>query len=395
MRAEAFLLWSAIAAAGLSAGCTGAHGTETSPPRPVRAQPLTAAAPQGNVRYSATVEAAEQVPLAFKTSGYVDDVLRRPGADGRSRVIQAGDIVQKGAVLARVREAEYREQVQRGRARVVESEVGVEKARLDLERAKALFAADSLIKPDLDAAQAAFDSGQARLAAARADGELALTSLRDTSLIAPATGILLERRIEIGSLVGAGTVAFLLGDISAVKARFGVPDSTVQAIVPGERIDLVVEAFAGASFEGRVTAIAPAADPQSRVFDIEVTIPNADGRLRPGMIGTVALRTNPSGSGPRPAAMLTVPLTAVVRFTRGSAGAPGGAPAPTPTADGDYAVFVVEHQGETQIARLRRVELGDVIGNGVAVLKGVQPGESVVVTGATLLVDGERVRIIP
>jgi RND family efflux transporter MFP subunit len=368
-----------MAAGAFATGCTNAQGTEAKPPRPVRAQGLAPVAPEAAVRYSATIEAAEQVPLAFKSSGYVDWILRRPGADGRPRTAQPGDLVTKGSVLARVRESEYREQVNRGRARVAEAEAGLEKARLDLDRARTLFAAESLTKPDLDAAQAAFDTGQARLAGSRAEAELAATSLNEAALVSPATGILLERRIEVGTLVGAGTVAFLLGDISAVKARFGVPDGMVPYMTLGEPIDLVVEAFAGARFEGRVTAIAPAADLQSRVFDVEVTIPNADRRLRPGMIGTVAVRQSTAEAADASTKFLTVPLTAIVR----------------PTPGGPYAAFVLERKGDADVARLRHVELGEVIGNGIVILKGVRPGERVIVTGATLLVDGEPVRVIP
>jgi multidrug efflux system membrane fusion protein len=130
-----------------------------------------------------------------------------------------------------------------------------------------------------------------------------------------------------------------------------------------------------------VTAVAPAADPQSRVFDIEVTIPNDDGRLRPGMIGTVTVRTGHgeihAASGSRP----TVPLTAIVR--------------PATTGEGEYAVFTVQREGLAEIARLRPVQLGDVIANGIVVLKGLELAERVIVSGASLLVDGEPVRVIP
>ena len=84
-------------------------------------------------------------------------------------------------------------------------------------------------------------------------------------------------------------MGFVIGDLSAVKARFGIPDSMIQSVQLGDAIGVMVEAVGVATFEGRVTAIAPAADAKSRVFDIEITIPNADGRLRPGMIGTVAI----------------------------------------------------------------------------------------------------------
>lgn len=365
-----------VAAASLAGACTKVEGVESKPARPVKAQPVTVAAAASGIRYSATIEAFQEVPLAFKASGYVDSLIQRKGADGRQRAAQAGDQVSRGTVLARVHEADYQEKVNQGRARLAEGEASLRKAQLDLERAKTLFAADSLIKPDLDSAQANFDAADARVTSARADIELALSALRDCTMIAPATGVLLERKIEVGTLVGVGTVGFVLGDVSAVKARFGIPDAAIATVKLGETIGVTVDAVTEKSFTGRITSVAPAADPQSRVFDVEVTISNADGALRPGMIGSVAL-----GLPAAPAAQqLIVPLSAIVKSA----------------VDSDkYALMVVERTADVEIARLRTVELGDVTGNGVAVTQGVASGERVVVTGASLLVDGDPVRVIP
>jgi hypothetical protein len=97
------------------------------------------------------------------------------------------------------------------------------------------------------------------------------------------------------------------------------------------------------------------------------------------MIGTVALSASlrPAEAGHY---ALTVPLSAVVRSAE--------------NAD-KYALMVVARQGDVEVARLRPVELGEVVGNGVAVKSGVASGDRVVITGATLLVDGDPVRIIP
>jgi RND family efflux transporter MFP subunit len=371
-----------MAAAGAASGCARVQGAEAEAPalRPVKVWAATPAPPATGVRYAAAVEAYAQIPLSFRSSGYVDVILQRRGADGRLRAAQPGDLVTRGAMLAKIRETEYRERVSQGRAGVAEAEAALQKARLDLERARTLFAAESLTKPELDSAQAAFDAGQAKLAAARADVALANTALRDCALIAPANGILLERRIEAGVLAGSGAVGFVLGDISAVKARFGIPDAMIQSIALGERIDLVVEAIAGARFEGRVTAVAPAADPQSRVFDVDVTIPNQDGRLRPGMIGTVVVRPTSAAASAAAPPLPTAPLTAIVRPKNGA---------------GEYAAFVVERQGDADVARLRPVQLGEVVGNGITITKGLTAGERVIVSGASLLVDGEKVRVVP
>jgi RND family efflux transporter MFP subunit len=373
------LILAIVASGTLAGGCSKPRASEPKAAQPVKTQAVAIAPPQGGVRYSATIEAFEQVQLAFKTTGYVDDLLRRAGADGKLRAAQAGDRVTKGTVLARVRETDYTERVTQGKAKLSEGEAALTKARLNLERARSLFAADSLTKPDLDAAQAEFDAASARVAAARADVELVQIALRDCALVSPMTGIVLDRRIEIGTLVAAGTVGFVLGDVSSVKARFGIPDGMIQAVNLGDSIGVTVEAVAATIFPGRVSAVAPAADPQSRVFDVEVTVPNKDGRLRPGMIGTVALAQSTPGvaAANRP---LTVPLSAIVRFQAGS---------------GQFAVLVVQRQNAIDVARLRRVELGEVIGNTIAVLKGLEPGEHVVVSGATLLVDGDPVRVLP
>jgi RND family efflux transporter MFP subunit len=368
-----------IAAGSLAGGCSKPQAREPKAPHVVKTQVVTAAPPPAGIRYSASIEPFEQVSLAFKTTGYVGDLLQRRGADGRTRAAQPGDRITKGTVLARVQETDYRERLNQGRAKLTEAEASLVKARLDGERARTLFAADSITKPELDAAQAAFDAAEARVAAARADIELAASALRDCALVSPSSGIILERRVEAGALAAAGTVGFVLGDLSSVKARFGIPDGMIRSVNLGDKIGVAVEAIGAATFAGRVTAIAPVADAQSRVFDVEVTIPNQDGRLRPGMIGTVAVNAPAADRSAIASRPLVVPLTAVIRSSTGT---------------GQFAVLVVERQNDIDVARKRTVELGEVQGNAIAVLKGVRAGERVVISGATLLVDGQPVREI-
>jgi RND family efflux transporter MFP subunit len=380
MRTPSFVHHAALVAlaAATAAGCTQAAAREAATlPQPVKVADVAMAAAPTGIRYSATIEPAQQVTLSFKASGYVDSVLQRTSPGGGFHTAQPGDRVSRGLTLARVRENEYRERVTQGRARIAEGEASLVKARLDLERARTLFASQSLTKPELDGAQAAHDAAEARMMSARADVELALTALRDTAVVSPIDAVILERKIEVGMLAGAGTQAFVLGDVSTVKARFGIPDSMVQAVALGDAIDVNVDAAGAATFPGRVTAIAPAADPQSRVFHVEVSLVNTGGELRPGMIGAVTLmpRAAAAADAPRP---LTVPLTAVVRSTIG----------------GQFAVAVIQSNGDATVARLRQVELGEVIGNAVAVTKGVSAGERVVVSGATLLVDGAPINVL-
>jgi RND family efflux transporter MFP subunit len=370
-----------VGAAAVLSGCRDVKGETRPAPRPVKVITARAAEGAAGMRFAVSIQAYEQIPLAFKASGYVDQVLQRRGADGRLRALQAGDVVPAGAVLARVREADYRERVNQTTASLDELEASQAKARLDLERARTLFAAQALTRPELDAAQAAHDANLARIASMRAQIELAQIGLRDTALVAPRAGIILERKVEVGSLVAAGSVGFAIGDVSAVKALFGVPDSLVHRIAMGQPLAITTEAFRGAQFAGRVTAVSPSADSQSRVFDVEVTIPNADGRLRPGMIGAVQVSPSNAADEPSEAAVQpAVPLAAIVRSDRGA---------------DHYDVFVVDATDGDETARARAVTLGPVQGNLVAISAGLAPGERVVVMGATLLKDGDAVRVIP
>lgn len=359
------------------AGCATPRADEPTAARPVRvAAASIPQAPRG-LRYAVTTQPSESVTVAIKANGYVATVQQVRGDDGRPRTLQPGDVVRAGTVLVRVREAEYLERLHQAEGSLEEVMAGQDKARLDLDRARALFEAESLTTPDRDAAQAAFDGATARVAAARAQVEAARLALADCVLTAPIDGVVLERRIEAGMLAGAGTVAFVLGRVADVKAIFGVPDGIVSDLRTGLPLTMTTEAFPGASFPGRVTGVAPSADSQSRVFAVEVTLPNRDGRLRPGMIG--AIEITPSSATTSPAGV-AVPLEAIVRASQ----APDG-----------YGVFVVEAVDGRVVARARSVRLGPAVGNAVAVTEGVRAGERVVVMGATLLAHGEPVRIIP
>jgi multidrug efflux system membrane fusion protein len=367
-----------LIAAAAAAGCAAPSAVERPVARAVRVvEARPAEAPRG-LRYAATVHPIDEVALALKAQGYVTSLHQRRGIDGTLRVLQPGDVVRAGTELVRLRDAEYRERLHQAEGALQEVEASLEQAGLDLDRARQLFAAESLTKPDLDAAQGAYDMARARLASARAQVESARLALDDCVLVAPADGVVLERRLETGMLAGPGTVAFVMARVRVVKALFGVPDSGVASVALGQQLVMTTEAFPGASFEGFVSSVAPSADPQGRVFAVEVTLDNQDGRLRPGMIGAIEVDVR-SDAASRSAGV-AVPLSAIVRSPHDVAG---------------VSVFVADAAGDLVVARARTVTLGPAVGNAVSITSGLQAGERVIAMGATLVSDGEPVRIIP
>lgn len=363
-------------AGGLTAlmGC-GQDPAFEKPLTPVTVQTVEHATVSGGTRYSVSLSPVTQVDLAFKVGGYVKDIHQVGGPDGRSRIIQAGDHVRQGAVLARLRESDYAVKLNQATSNEADAKANFTQAKLDFERAQNLYAAQSLTKSDYDASRARYESAQAKLRGAAESRKEANISVQDSTLKALLDGVILKRNIEVGSLVSAGTVAFVLADTSVVKALFGVPDITVQHVTLGQQLTMTTEAIPGAQFRGQITKIDPSADATSRVFQIEIKIANPDNRLKPGMIAVVGLPGQHDS-----ASHLIVPLSAIIR-------PPGDGP--------EYTVYVVDKQEGRTLVHRRPVKLGPVLGNRVIVIEGVTQGETIVVKGTTQIVDGEQVRVLP
>jgi RND family efflux transporter MFP subunit len=368
MRAMMFWVAAALALGSLP-GCN--REKEAHLATPVRTAVVETIDSGAPIRYSASIAPFTQVELGFKSGGLVQSLRPIKGADGRIRSVQEGDWVARGTVLASVRQEEYQDKVDQARASLARAQAAYEHARLDWQRAQTLFAQQALTKPDYDSAQAQYDSTAAVVEESKAQLQQAELALRDCGIVTPVDAWVLKRNAEIGMVVNPMTTAFVVADTRSVKAVFGVPDLMLSQVKLGAKQAITVEAVPGA-FDGRVTALSPAADPKSRVYSVEVTIPNPRNRLRAGMIASLDFAVAaPAAKQP------AVDLAAVVRH---------------PQVANAFAVYIAE--GEPATARVRTIEPGEPRGNRVLVVKGLKPGERVITTGATLVKDGDPVSII-
>lgn len=363
----------------LAAALVAACSRETPAPEsyvPVRVEMPAPAGATAGVRYTANVTPWSQVDVAFKVNGYVAQIRQQKSADGRQRDLQAGDPIAKGVELARVKDADYADKLKKAKAELAGALASLTKSKDDWKRAQALYATASITAPDYDKARWEYESAIASVAGAQAQVDEAGTNLGYTVLYAPLDGVVVKRKVEVGSLVGPGTVGFVIADVRLAKIVFGIPDVMLDKVTLGGTLDIATESFPGRTFAGKVTGVAPAADSKTRVFQVEVTVPNAKGELKDGMIAALDV----AGAAAAATTSTAIPLGAVVR---GKA---------SPTA---YAIYVVADEGGKQVARLRPVELGAVYGNRVAALSGVAAGDRVIVSGNTVVKDGDVVRVLP
>ena len=350
-------------------------------------------------KYSAILTPNAQVDLAFRVSGYVVELYQTKGADGKIRPLEPGSPVAAGTVLARVRSSDYQAIVDKARgaqeeaeagiraaeAQLVQAEASLAQAELDFGRMSTLWGQESITKPaydaskaKLDIAKAAVDANKAAIAAAQKRRDSAQAQMReaqialgDTELHAPFDAIMLERRVEFGTLAAAGMPAFSLADLGTLKARFSVPDFELRGFRLGQSLALSINAFPEDNFSGRILSLAAAADPKARSFEIEVTIPNRGLKLRSGMIATVHASALES-SQPQ----VQVSVTALVHDPTSSR----------------YLVYTIDRSSGRAVAKANPVEVGPLAGNQVVVLAGLQPGQKIVVMGANLLQPGDFVQ---
>lgn len=351
--------------------CT--HAASEPPPlTPVRTAQVQEISTGSETKYSANIIPNAQVDLAFKSGGYVESIRQVRGADGRMRNLETGDWVNQGTVLAVVRQKDYNDQREQARAQLARAQSDYEHARRNYDRTSNLYSTQSATKPEYDAAIAQQDSAIAALNSAKATLAETQTALDDSSLRAPFDGWIIKRSVDVGSLVGPSVAGFTIADTGSVRAVFGVPDNAVGRIHLGQRQTITTDSLPE-EFAGRVTAISPAADPKSRVYSVEVTVPNPRNQLKAGMIASLTLRGEML-----PGSVLTVPLSAVIRDPQNPEG---------------FAVLLAVGDGPATV-RARAVELGDAYGNMIQVLGGVKAGERVVTSGSTLVKSGEQVRVM-
>ena len=378
---------------------------ETAEPQPTAVRTVAAelATASNDIRYSGVVAPDTQVDLAFRVAGYVEQIGQARDGAGRMRELQEGDSVVAGTMLARLRTTEYQTRLNYSQAvaadataslaalqaQLSEAEASLAQATKDFERASTLFAEKAMTKADFDAVEARRNSTaarresvaaqitaqRARIEGASAQQKDASISLGDTTLAAPFPGVVIAKRIALGSLAGAGTPAFTIADTRVAKVSFGVPDVALKGFKPGDMLAVHAEALPDRDFRGRVTTISASADPASRAFAVEVSIPNEAQLLKVGMVATVIV------AGARDAKPLpAIPLAAVVKSS---------------AAQGGYGVYAIETRDGSDRVRLLPVSLGPVRGNAVVIAAGLSPGQRIVASGGLQLADGERVKQIP
>ena len=315
----------------------------------VAAQPQTI---QRSLLVSGPVSAWEEMQLGVEISGARVTALN----------VDVGQFVRRGDVLLELDHRTLDSDLQQAQAGLAEAEAGVALARANVARAEPLVADRFISAAQLDELRAQRTQAEARRNTAAASRDAARLRRDFAQLRAPADGVISRRLVQPGQVVSAGTELLRLIRDGRLEWRAELPEAELMRVEPGAVVELP---YQGQTIAGRIRAVTPGIDSQTRTGTIYADLPEP-GPLRAGVYLEGRIVT---GSGQA----LMVPSASVVQR------------------DGHSYVFTVDEQ---RVAHRRRVRTGSALDGRTEIVEGVAAGERVVAQGAGFLGDGDMVRVV-
>lgn len=311
------------------------------------------------------------VTVAPKIAGRVETLL-----------VDVGDWVERGQLLARLEKDELAEDLKEAEASLnvykatlkgKEAELSDLKRKLD--RYKTLFEKNFIAREEVDTvetgaltAAAQVELTKAQVAQMKARLDNARIRLKYSEVISPFAGYVGKRFVDRGALVNSSSPLVMIVDLSRVKVNVPVVEKDYRKISIGQLSSITVDAYPRRRFEGKVARVAPLLNPETRTGEVEIELANPGAVLKPGMFARVEI---------------------VVQKRRGVLLVPEGAQ--VKTAKG-YGLFKV--QGNEPRAKLVAIKTGLSHKGWVEVEGPLKPGDQIVTLGSNLLRDGQRIRLV-
>ncbi len=327
--------------------------------------------------YTGTVEAAVQVTVRSQVDGTIK-TLKGPT---EKRPWQSGDRIKKGDVLLKVDDSIYSRKLDQAKSQYASARARRIDAEGEYSRNRQLYSDDSVSKADLDRSRANRDSSRADEAAALHAEKEAKKYLQWCTIRSPSDALILDRKVEQGDLLQEGSETFVVGDVATMKVTFGVGASKQIGFKVGSKALIVIPGLDHRHIVGKVSRVGAMADPQTRLFDVEVEVENEEGEIKSGMVAKLQVPKEEETEKDEANSVLEVPLRSLVR--------------PPGKTEGTLVYLFEASQSESSmgVAKATSVKVQGLTARG-ALVTGLAAGSKAIVRGATMTRDGQSVRVI-
>ena len=277
----------------------------------------------------------------------VNNIMPQSGSRIRKINVEVGDYVNKGQVLAEM-----------DRYQLDQLELQVQNDDIEYARLKELYEEGGVSRSDFETAELAYKVRKTNYENVK----------ENTILRSPVTGFVTARNFDVGDMFSMSAPLFVVQQVVPVKLLVGISESDYTRVKKGDAVKLTADAIPGRSFSGKVERLYPTVDSATHTFKVEVSVPNTDKALRPGMYARVTVNF---GNLRR----VVIPDQAVVRME----------------GTGQRFVYVLE-EGST--VKFTPVTLGRHLGASYEITEGLEEGLQVVVKGQSALKDGMAVQVL-
>ena len=308
------------------------------------------------LRLPGTLLGFSQAPIAARASGYI----KRWNKD-------IGSVVQEGDVLAEIDTPELDQLFTQLLATQQQASESMLIAKSSLERWEALRKKDVVSQQEYEEKKSIYTQAIANFNAAAANAERTrqLTSFK--KVLAPFSGVITKRNIDIGDLIdGTTKPLFVIAKTDPLRVYINVPQSYSQWVKVGQAAEINLDEIRGKTFQGQISKSASAIDPLTRTMQVEVTLSNKEKKLLPGAFVQVSLKLPASNA-------INIPSNALLIRKEGPQ------------------VAIVDDQNKVQ---LRKIKLGRDFGVASDVIDGLKGGERLVMNPSDSLNDGDIVTVV-
>ncbi|MGF6176124.1 multidrug efflux system membrane fusion protein [Ensifer sp. 4252] len=337
------------------AACSQEHEEAKPVVRPVKVVEISDAGEVRQMNYSGVVRARTEMNLGFRVNGKITE-----------RLVNVGDRVESGDLLARIDATDYDLSVKSAAANLEASERQVETTALVRARAEQLFARKVASQAQLDQATLSHNQAVATRDAASSALSQAKNQVAYTELVADRNGIVAAIAADVGQVVGSGTPVATVAVDGEKEVLIAVPEVDVANFKPGMLVKAGFWSDQGLMLDGKVREVAGSAEQPSRTFAVRVSLPN-DPRILLGMTATILASADDAERH------MSVPLSALAQR------------------DGGTTVWVVDRDSQT--VKSRAITVADFTGEGVRVVDGLKRGDLVVAAGTQFMTQDLKVAI--
>ncbi len=308
------------------------------------------------LRLPGTLLGFSQSPVASRASGYI----RKWNKD-------IGSLVQEGEVLAEIDTPELDQLLSQLVATQQQASESMQLAKSSLERWEALRKKDVVSQQEYEEKKSSYTQAIANYNAAAANAERTRQLSGFKKVVAPFSGVITKRNIDIGDLIdGTTKPLFLIAKTDPLRVYINVPQSYSQWVKVGQSADISLDEIRGKTFQGQITKSASAIDPLTRTMQVEITLGNKEKKLLPGSFVQVNLKLPASNA-------INIPSNALLIRKEGTQ------------------VAVVDAENKVHLQKIR---LGRDFGVNADVIEGLKGGERLVLNPSDSLSEGDVVTVV-